>query len=251
MGVVDLALQLALIFALVYNNSLVVMGPLAWGGVSPRRALPLMIIAESAGALLSPMRPMAFSTPYYAAALAFYLAFTLAKVALPISVFLYALRGLNAIALAIWFGTAPAAALAGYALGRGLRPSQTLALLILAAVGFMFGANNIAFINDTPWALLPIVLGNVLGVRFSRWIIKLYAFSFSGALSASASATLIAVLGTAFGVPISFTFATYSTLLGAAAARRLRIIRLSDFLRAIAAITAALLLAYATERLLA
>lgn len=248
---IDLALQLALVFALVYNNSLVVVGPLAWGGLTPQRVLPVIIIAELVGTFATPMRAVIFPTPYYAAALGFYLAFTAAKISLPISVFLYSLRGPNAAALTLWFGTAPAAFSLGYAAAKWLRPNVALGLLLIFAVGYMFGANNIAFITASPLAAVPVVLGNLLGLRYSRWIVRLYAFSLKGAVSASAASSIIAAAGTAFGVPISFTFATYSTLLGSAAARRIKIIRIGDFVRALLAISLALALAYLTKTILA
>ncbi len=243
----DEALTLALAFALVYNNALVVLGPSAWGGVQPDRALILATASEIAGTFLSPMSPLRFSPPEYLAALLFYAAFTAARISLPISVFLYSLRGLTATSLALWFGTPALAFTVGYLAARLVRPSLALGYVVLFAVSFMFGANNIAFVDKDVYVVAAIFLGNYLGLRFSRWIMKLYAFSFSGAVSASASAAALAALGIAFGIPMSFTLLIYSTLLGSAASRRMRIIRPADFIKALASITSALLLAYATS----
>ncbi len=250
MSYVEELLTLALIFALVYNNALVVLGPSAWGGITPRRALAIAIVSEAAGTFLSPMSPLRFKDLEYLTALLFYIAFTLAKISLPISIFLYSLKGLTAESLALWFGTPVLAFGAGYLAGRAVRPSLVLGYMTLIGVTFMFGMNNIAVVSKDPYVVIPIVLGNYLGLGFSRWIVKLYAFSFSGAVAASASAALLAALGTAFNVPMSFTLLTYSTLLGAAASRRTRIIRVGDFLKALASILLALLLAYITTTIL-
>jgi len=140
-------LTLALAFALVYNNALVVLGPSAWGGVQPDRALILATASEIAGTFLSPMSPLRFSPPEYLAALLFYAAFTAARISLPISVFLYSLRGLTATSLALWFGTPALAFTVGYFAARLVRPSLALGYVVLFAVSFMFGANNIAFVD--------------------------------------------------------------------------------------------------------
>ncbi len=250
MSALDELLTSLLAFALVYNNALVVLGPSAWGGVQPDRALILATVSEIAGTFLSPMSPLNFSASEYLAALLFYVAFTAAKISLPISVFLYSLRGLTTTSLLLWFGTPALAFAVGYLAAKLVRPSLALGYVVLAAVSFMFGVNNIAFVDKNIYVVAAILLGNYLGLRFSRWIVKLYAFSFSGAVAASVSAAVLAAVGTAFNVPMSFTLLTYSTLLGSAASRRMRIIRIVDFIKALASITSALLLAYATLILL-
>lgn len=243
---IDSVLSNLVVLALVYNNALVVLGPTVWSGLNPRRALVIAIAAEIAGTFLSPMRTVHFQTDYYIVSLVFYLIFTYVKISLPISVFLYSLRGLTAQSLGLWFGTPVPAFAVGYLISRTLRPSMVLGYLVLVLVSFMFGANNIAFVNKSLYVVVPIAVGNYLGLSFSRWIVRLYAFSFSGAISASLAAAALAALGTALEVPMSFTFLTYSTLLGAAAARRPRIIRVYDFLKALSSILLALFLAYAT-----
>lgn len=235
-----------LVFALVYNNALVVLGPFAWGGIAPRRALVIAIVSEVAGTLLSPMPSLRFESPQYLVTLLFYAVFIAAKISLPISIFLYSLKGLTVESLALWFGTPVLAFGAGYVAGRSFRPSLAMGYSTLIATTFMFGANNIAVVAKDVYVMVPIVLGNYLGLGFSRWIVKLYAFSFSGAVSASASASLLAILGTAFKVPMSFTLLVYSTLLGAAASRRVRIIKIWDFIKALSSILLAMLLAYIT-----
>ncbi|MEZ0247887.1 MAG: hypothetical protein ABWJ97_01320, partial [Thermoproteus sp.] len=240
------ALQLLLTFALVYNNALVVLGPSAWGGLQPRRAFVVAVVFEVLGVFASPMAPLPFDSTQYLVALLFYAAFTAARTSLPISIFLYSLKGLTPLALLLWFGTPAVAFAVGYFMGRGLRPSLTFGYFVLAGIAFMFGANNIAFITKSPYVVVPIVVGNYLGLWFSRWIVKLYAFSTSGAVAANTSAALLAALGTGFKVPMSFTLLIYSTLLGSATSRKMRIIKISDFLKALTSILTALLLAYVT-----
>ncbi len=247
---IDELLALALVFALVYNNALVVLGPLAWGGMTPRRTLIIATISEIAGTLLSPMSPLKFGQSEYLAALVFYAAFTSIKISLPISIFLYTLKGLTVESIALWFGTPVLAFGLGYLAGRAMKPSIVTGYVMLIANTFMFGVNNIAVIAKDVYVIVPIVLGNYLGLGFSRWIIRLYAFSFSGAVSASASASLLAIVGTAFKVPMSFTLLVYSTLLGTAASRRVRIVKIWDFMKALTSILLALFLAQATLILL-
>ncbi|MEL9991571.1 MAG: hypothetical protein QXP98_06705 [Thermoproteus sp.] len=239
-------LQLLLTLALVYNNALVVVGPSAWGGLGPRRALTIAVVFEVLGVFTSPMTPIPFDPTQYLVALLFYAVFTAAKISLPISIFLYSLKGLTPLALLLWFGTPIIAFAVGYMMSRSLRPSLAFGYLVLAGIAFMFGANNIAFITKSPYVVAPIVVGNYLGLWFSRWIVKLYAFSTSGAVAANTSAALLAALGTGFKIPMSFTLLIYSTLLGSAASRKMRIVRISDFLKALSSILVALLLAYVT-----
>ncbi|ACB40550.1 hypothetical protein [Pyrobaculum neutrophilum] len=228
---------------LIYNNSLVVLGPTAWGtGLGPRRSYAVAVAGQLLGVATSTMRPIHMGTAEFLYISFLYVAISAAKISLPISVAGYAISSLSPGAAAIWL-TSPATSAATYALCR-TRSIAKLAAPSLLLVMYMFGYNNVALFNLNPaLTAAAVLIGTYLGLGYSRWVVDIAALRPRTAASINLTASLGALLGTLANVPISFTLVAYSSMLVSAYTSNVRIIRARKFVKAYAGILIALLAA--------
>jgi hypothetical protein len=230
---------------LIYNNSLVLLGPTAWGaGVGPKKAFAVAVFAQLLGVITSSMAllQIGHTTFLYIAVLYFLL--SLAKISLPVSVVSYAMSSLRPEAVALWL-TSPAVSLIAYVWCRVAKRGGALSLLSLFAVMYAFGYNNVAlFSRNIVLTAVAIVMGTYLGLGFSRWAADLVALRQRTAVSINLSVATGALIGILAKIPISFTLVAYSAMLVASYSSVIKIVKIEKFIRAYLGIIAALLVAF-------
>jgi len=229
---------------LIYNNSLVLLGPTAWGtGVGPRKALVVAAVAQLLGVATSSMHPLQIGHTTFLYIAVLYFLLSMAKISLPVSVVSYAISSLRPEAVALWL-TSPAVSLIAYMWCRLAKRSGALSLLSLFAVMYAFGYNNVAlFSRNIVLTASAIAMGTYLGLGFSRWAADLVALRQRTAVSINLSAATGALIGILAHIPISFTLVAYSAMLVASYSSAIRVVKIEKFLRAYLGIIAALLAA--------
>jgi len=237
------AFTLALL--LVYNNSLVLLGPTAWGtGVGPRKAMTVAVIAQLLGTATSSMTPLRLDLITFLYIALLYVLLSLAKISLPLSVVGYAMSSLRPEAVMFWL-TSPAVSLAAYVWCRLLKRVGGLPPLSLFLVMYAFGFNNVALFSHNPiLTALAVTLGTYLGLGFSRWVADLVALRSRTAVAINLSVVAGASIGILAGIPISFTLIVYSAMLVASYSYSMRVVKIEKFIRAYLGIVAALLAAF-------
>jgi len=242
-----------LVFVLVYNNSLVILGPSVWNGVNKRLSILISTVGQIMGLFTSFMKPIKLDFITDTLLLAYYFVFNLFRLSLPISIFVYSVKLLSLRALLLWL-TTPLISMALTPLFmRVFRSSARLHFVALFITSWLFSANNISVLttDEVPKTvyLLAIIAGVALGVRFSSWILELYGVSQRASSTANASTSLMAFVGTLFQIPMSFTLLVYSSLIGASAFYKIRIVKICGFIKAYLAVLFAVILAFITPSL--
>ncbi|MCC6021252.1 MAG: hypothetical protein LM577_07805 [Thermoproteaceae archaeon] len=237
----ETALAYGLAAVLVYNNSVVVLGPGAWsGGVGPRRALVAAVLGQLTGALTSHIERLRLGVHELVYVLALYAALTAAGVSLPLSVASFALTGLRPEAAALWLAS-PAFALVAYLLCKLPRVCRPAPMLSLLLASYAFGYNNIALFSTDPLLTAASILaGTYLGLRFSRRILLLVGLGARDVVAINLTLAIAAAVGSALAIPVSFTLVAYSAVLAASMSHRVRIIRAGELVRAYLGIVAAM-----------
>lgn len=230
---------------LVYNNSLVLLGPTAWGtGVGPRKALAVAVVAQLLGAATSSMTPLRLDLAMFLYIALLYLLLSLAKISLPVSVVGYAISSFKPEAVVLWL-TSPAVSLATYVWCRVLKRGGGLSLPSLFLVMYAFGYNNVAlFSHNLILTASATALGTYLGLGFSRWVADLVALRSRTAVAINLSVAVGAFIGILAGIPISFTLVAYSAMLVASYSFSMRVVKIEKFVKAYLGIVAALLAAF-------
>jgi hypothetical protein len=229
---------------LIYNNSLVLLGPTAWGtGVGPRKALAVATVAQLLGVITSSMHPLQIGHATFLYIAVLYFLLSMAKISLPVSVVSYAISSFRPEAVALWL-TSPTASLIAYMWCRLAKRSGALPLLSLFAVMYAFGYNNVAlFSRNIVLTASAIAMGTYLGLGFSRWAADLVALRQRTAVSINLSVATGALIGILAHIPISFTLVAYSAMLVASYSSAIRVVKIEKFLGAYLGIIAALLAA--------
>jgi hypothetical protein len=229
---------------LIYNNSLVLLGPTAWGtGVGPGKAFAVAVFAQLLGVITSSMAPLQIDHATFLYIAVLYFLLSLAKISLPVSVVSYAISSFRPEAVALWLAS-PAASLVAYIWCKLAKRSGALSLLSLFAVMYAFGYNNVAiFSRNIVLTTVAIAVGTYLGLGFSRWAADLVALRQRTALSINLSVAIGALVGILAKIPISFTLVAYSAMLVASYSSAIRIVKIEKFVRAYLGIVAALLAA--------
>ncbi|MCX8137610.1 hypothetical protein [Pyrobaculum aerophilum] len=234
---------------LIYNNSLVLLGPTAWGaGIGARKAFVIAAAAQLLGVLTSTMAQLPISLPEFLYIGALYLLLSLVKISLPISVIGYSIHAPRPEAVALWL-LSPLVSVATVALCKTLKRGRPLAALSLFLVMYLFGFNNVAlFTCDAALAAAAVVAGTYFGLGFSRWVIDIAALRPKTAAAVNLTVALGALAGILLSVPISFTLVAYSSILAASYSQGMRIIRVEKFAKAylatLLALAAALIFPY-------
>lgn len=215
----------ALAALLTYNNSLILLGPTAWSGVGPRRALLVALAGLALGTATSPLRPVELDTPLFLYVLVTYLAFSAVRLALPLSVMTYASRHMGPTELAMWLispALAAAATCSTYALRGLLSPLRLPSLFLL---WLLFGQNNLAVLGSWLPTVAGASVGVLFGLGFSRWSLDLLALSGRAVVVVNLSVSLASAMGNLLGVPLSFTLMAYASLTAAALLHGIRLAR--------------------------
>ncbi len=230
---------------LVYNNSLVLLGPTAWGtGAGPKKALVVAVVAQMLGVATSSMTSLRLDLTTFLYIALLYLLLSLARISLPVSVVGYAISSFKPEAVVLWL-TSPAVSLVAYIWCRLLKRGGDLPLPSLFLVMYAFGYNNVAlFSHNLVLTALAVALGTYLGLGFSRWVADLVALRSRTAVAINLSVMVGAFIGTLAGIPISFTLVAYSAMLVASYSSSMRVLKIEKFVRAYLGIVAALLAAF-------
>ncbi|ABO09235.1 hypothetical protein [Pyrobaculum calidifontis] len=231
-----------LAFLLAYNNSLVLLGPTAWGsGAGPRRSFAIALAGQMLGMATSNLQPLKIGTAEFFYISALYVALTAAKISLPVAVVTYAIHRPSLDAALFWL-LSPAVALSAYAYEAV--GGRYTTLLTLFAVMYAFGYNNLAlFAENYALTAVAAAAGTYLGLSYSRWVLDLAALRSKVANSVNLAAATAAALGTALGIPISFTLVAYSALLVTSLRHRIRVIKVEKFVKAYLSIAVAVVAA--------
>ncbi|MCI4447589.1 MAG: hypothetical protein JHC20_06760 [Pyrobaculum sp.] len=229
---------------LIYNNSLVLLGPTAWGtGMGPKKAFAVAVVAQLLGVATSSMSPLQISHATFLYIAVLYFLLSLAKISLPVSVVSYAMSSFRPEAVVLWL-TSPAASLVAYIWCKLIKRSGALSLLSLFTVMYAFGYNNLAlFSRNIVLTAVDIVVGTYLGLGFSRWAADLVALRQRTAVSINLSVAIGALVGILAKIPISFTLVAYSAMLVVSYSSTIRVVKIEKFIRAYLGIVAALLAA--------
>jgi len=233
----------ALAFLLAYNNSLVLLGPTAWGsGAGPRKSLAIALVGQMLGVATSNIHPLKIGAVEFFYISALYIALTAAKISLPVAVVTYAIYKPSLDAVLFWL-LSPAVALSVYIYckatsGRYMTP------LTLFAVMYAFGYNNLAlFAENYVLTIATAAVGTYLGIRYSRWVLDLAALRPRVVNSVNLATATAAALGVTLGIPISFTLAAYSALLTVSLRYQVRVVKAEKFIKAYLSIAAAVVAA--------
>ncbi|MGC9130721.1 MAG: hypothetical protein ACP5H5_03945, partial [Pyrobaculum sp.] len=106
---------------LVYNNSLVLLGPTAWGsGIGARKAFAIAVAAQLLGAATSTMPKLAVGTAEFIYIASLYAVLSLAKISVPISILSYSIHFPKLEAAALWL-LSPLLAVATYIFCKAVR----------------------------------------------------------------------------------------------------------------------------------
>jgi len=231
-----------LAFLLAYNNSLVLLGPTAWGsGVGPRRSFAIALAGQMLGMATSNLPPLKIDAAEFLYISALYVALTAAKISLPVAVVAYAIYKPSLDAAFFWL-LSPAVALSAYIYGAV--GGRYTTLLTLFAVMYAFGYNNLAlFAENYALTAVAAAAGTYLGLSYSRWVLDLVALRSRVVNSANLAAATAAALGTALGIPISFTLVAYSALLVTSLRCRIRVVKIEKFVKAYLSIAVAVVAA--------
>lgn len=231
-----------LAFLLAYNNSLVLLGPTAWGsGAGPRRSFAIALAGQMLGMATSNLHPLKIGTAEFLYISALYVALTAAKISLPVAVVTYAIYKPSLDAALFWLFS-PAVALSAYAYEAV--GGRYTTLLTLFAVMYAFGYNNLAlFAENYAVTAVAAAAGTYLGLGYSRWVLDLAALRSKVANSVNLAAATAAALGAALGIPISFTLVAYSALLVTSLRHRIRVVKVEKFVKAYLSIAVAVVAA--------
>ncbi|MEZ0319460.1 MAG: hypothetical protein ABWK05_05670 [Pyrobaculum sp.] len=226
---------------LVYNNSIVLLGPSAWGaGLGFRKAYFITLAGITLGAATSPLRPIQVGPAEFLYLTALYLLLTLVKISIPLAVAAYSITGLSTPSALLWL-TSPMFAVLTYPLCRLLKGGGGLTAPSLFLIAYLFGLNNVAlFTTDLSTTFIATAIGVYLGISLSKWVLDLVAIRPRTALVTNITVAIAALAGASIHVPISFTLVAYSSLLAAASAYKIRIIKIEKFVKAYLGIVAAL-----------
>ena len=236
--------NVVLAVVLIYNNSLVLLGPTAWGtGVGPKRAFVMATLGQFLGAVSSNMPLLKIDLLEFLYITSIYTVLTYIKVSLPVAVVSYAVKEVRLDAVLFWLLT-PLFALTSYVFCKTLRKGQFLPLVTLFLVMYMFGYNNVAlFIRDPFIVVLTVLIGTYGGLYFSRWVLELAALRTRTVVSINLSVILSSLVATFFKIPISFTLVAYTSLFITSYTQRFRIIKAERFIKSYMGILIAVLAA--------
>lgn len=220
-----------LVFLLVYNNSLVLLGPTTWGaGIKPKKSLAIATLGQISGVVTSNMTPLVLNFDEFLYIVTLYVFLSLAKISLPISIITYAMSIQRSEAVALWM-LSPLFAVLTPAFCR--LKNNALAMPTLFAVMYMFGYNNIALLShDLFLTTVATFLGTYFGLKYSRWVIDLTALKPATAISINLTIISGAVVGSIYKIPISFTLVAYSALLSASMQYVVKFVRFEKFVKA-------------------
>ncbi len=226
---------------LVYNNSLVLLGPTAWGsGIGARKAFAIAVAAQLLGAATSTMPKLAVGTAEFIYIASLYAVLSLAKISVPISILSYSIHFPKLEAAALWL-LSPLLAVATYIFCKAVRIGGAAAAPSLFAVMYVFGYNNVSLLVHSPLAAAAAVaLGTYLGLGYSRWVMELAALRPRTTAAVNVTVAMAALLGILFSIPISFTLVAYSSMLAASYSQKMRVIKIEKFLKAYIGVLAAL-----------
>ncbi|MEM4765335.1 MAG: hypothetical protein QW598_10600, partial [Pyrobaculum sp.] len=226
---------------LIYNNSLVLLGPSAWGaGLGFRKAYLITLAGITLGAATSPLRPIQLGPAEFAYLTALYVSLTLLKISVPLAVAAYSITGLSAHSALLWI-TSPLFAAVTYPLCKLLKGGRRLTAPSLFLTAYLFGLNNVAlFAKEPSSTLVATAAGAYLGLSLSKWVLDLAAVRPRTALAVNLTVAAAALAGALTHVPISFTLVAYSSLLAASSAYEIRIVKIERFVRAYLGVVAAL-----------
>lgn len=229
---------------LIYNNSLVLLGPTAWGtGVGPRRSFIIAVAGQLLGISTSHMSHIHVETSEFLYIAALYTALSIAKISIPISIVGYAIYSLRPDAVILWL-TSPTVSLIVFPLCKLLKRSDIMILPSLFLLMYVFGYNNVAlFSRNIPLATLAVVVGTYLGLGFSRWVADLVALRPRTVVAINLATIIGAFIGISFNIPVSFTLVAYSAMLVASLSSSIRLIKIEKFVRTYVGIIIALIAA--------
>jgi len=229
---------------LIYNNSLVLLGPAAWGtGMGPRRALVVAVAAQLLGVVTSSMAPLQIDLTTFLYIALLYLLLSFAKISLPVSVVGYAISSFKLEAIALWL-TSPAVSFVAYLWCRFFKKGGGLTPPSLFLAMYAFGYNNVAlFAHNLPLTVVAVATGTYLGLGFSRWVADLVALRSRTVVAINFSIVAGALVGILAGIPISFTLVAYSAMLTASYSSAMRVVKIGKFVRAYLGIIVALIAA--------
>lgn len=218
---------------LVYNNSLVLLGPTAWGtGLGARRAVAVAVAAQLLGTYTSTLSQIRVGTPEFLYVATLYVFLSLAKISLPISVLSYSIHSPRPEAFALWMAS-PAASALTYPLCKLLRGGTALSALSLFVAMYAFGYNNIAIFAYNPLTTAAaVVLGTYFGAGLSRWVLEIAALRPRTTAAINLTVATAALIGTIFATPMSFTLVAYSAMLVASYSQQIRVIKIEKFAKA-------------------
>lgn len=233
-------LGLILAALLIYNNSLVLLGPTTWGtGIGPKKAYVAAVTGQLLGVATSTMPQLGLDPAEFLYIFLIYAVLTYIKISLPIAVSTYAMDRITAEAVAFWL-LSPIFAAATYLFCRILRKETWLSLPTLFVVMYMFGHNNVALLTrDLAYAAPAILIGTYIGLKFSRWVLELAALRTRTAISTNLTLIVGSLMATSLKIPVSFTLVAYSSLFATSYMYRIRVIKAEKFLKSYLGILAA------------